>query len=96
MLPFQMCCSLAAFLLYRELSALGVPRLREIFLQTFGHHTASNNGGWLRRKLAEPAEGGRGRALQIRARDASAAIWTTGKVKGVTKVSSRPLSRFHA
>ena len=65
---------------------MGVPRLRAIFLEVFGHHTASNNGAWLRRKLAEPAEGGRGRAAQIRARDASAAIWTTGRVKGVSKV----------
>lgn len=70
----------------RWLSTLGVPRLRSIFLEVFGHHTASNNGAWLRRKLAEPAEGGRGRAVQIRARDASAAIWTTGRVKGVSKV----------
>ena len=72
----------------RWLSTLGVPRLRAIFLDVFGHHTASNNGAWLRRKLAEPAEGGRGRAVQIRARDASAAIWTTGRVKGVSKVRS--------
>lgn len=70
----------------RWLSTLGVPRLRSTFLEVFGHHTASNNGAWLRRKLAEPAEGGRGRAVQIRARDASAAIWTTGRVKGVSKV----------
>lgn len=75
-----------SLLLSRYLSTLGVPRLRQIFLEVFGHHTASNNGGWLRRKLAEPAEGGRGRAVQIRARDASAAIWTTGRVKGVSKV----------
>ena len=68
------------------MSTLGVPRLRSIFLEVFGHHTASNNGAWLRRKLADPAEGGRGRAVQIRARDASAAIWTTGRVKGVSKV----------
>ncbi len=68
------------------MSTLGVPRLRLVFLEVFGHHTASNNGAWLRRKLAEPAEGGRGRAVQIRARDASAAIWTTGRVKGVSKV----------
>ncbi|DBA85634.1 TPA: hypothetical protein ACH3X1_005211 [Trebouxia sp. C0004] len=70
------------------LSTLGVPRLRSIFLEVFGHHTASNNGAWLRRKLAEPAEGGRGRAVQIRARDASAAIWTTGRVKGVSKAEA--------
>lgn len=82
-------------LLCRYLCTLGVPRLRQIFLDVFGHHTASNNGGWLRRKLAEPAEGGRGRALQIRARDASAAIWTTGKVRGVTKVSVLDLSGKH-
>ena len=69
---------------------MGVPRLRAIFLDVFGHHTASNNGAWLRRKLAEPAEGGRGRAAQIRARDASAAIWTTGRVKGVSKVQASP------
>ena len=74
------------FTVDRWLSTLGVPRLRAIFLDVFGHHTASNNGAWLRRKLAEPAEGGRGRAAQIRARDASAAIWTTGRVKGVSKV----------
>ncbi|KAL0042832.1 hypothetical protein WJX79_001063 [Trebouxia sp. C0005] len=70
------------------LSTLGVPRLRSTFLEVFGHHTASNNGAWLRRKLAEPAEGGRGRAVQIRARDASAAIWTTGRVKGVSKAEA--------
>ena len=75
----------------RWLSTLGVPRLRAIFLDVFGHHTASNNGAWLRRKLAEPAEGGRGRAVQIRARDAAAAIWTTGRVKGVSKVSHEAL-----
>lgn len=72
----------------RWLSTLGVPRLRAIFLDVFGHHTASNNGAWLRRKLAEPAEGGRGRAAQIRARDASAAIWTTGRAKGGNKVEA--------
>ncbi|KAA6421467.1 MAG: hypothetical protein FRX49_08411 [Trebouxia sp. A1-2] len=72
----------------RWLSTLGVPRLRSTFLEVFGHHTASNNGAWLRRKLAEPAEGGRGRAVQIRARDASAAIWTTGRVKGVSKAEA--------
>ena len=72
----------------RWLSTLGVPRLRAIFLDVFGHHTASNNGAWLRRKLAEPADGGRGRAAQIRARDATAAIWTTGRAKGGSKVQS--------
>lgn len=70
------------------MSTLGVPRLRAVFLDVFGHYTASNNGAWLRRKLAEPAEGGRGRAAQIRARDASAAIWTTGRVRGVSKVAA--------
>ena len=83
---FALCSNSDAGLFCRCLSTLGVPRLRSIFLDVFGHHTASNNGAWLRRKLAEPAEGGRGRALQIRARDASAAIWTTGRVKGVSKV----------
>ena len=61
----------------RELVGLNVPRLRALFLEVFGHHTASNNGAWLRRKLSEPPDSllGRGRSATIRKRDAGAAIW---------------------
>ena len=66
---------------------LGVPKLRALFLEIFGHHTASNNGAWLRRKLCEPpdASRGRGRSASIRKRDQGAAIWTTGAVKNITQ-----------
>ena len=67
---------------------LGVPKLRALFLETFGHHTASNNGSWLRRKLCEKpdAERGRGRSAAVRKRDQGAAIWTTGTVRNITQV----------
>ncbi len=70
---------------------LGVPKLRAIFLEIFGHHTASNNGAWLRRKLCEKPDAtrGRGRSVSIRKRDAGAAIWTTGAVKNITQVCIR-------
>lgn len=63
----------------RDLIGLNVPRLRALFLEVFGHHTASNNGAWLRRKLAEPPDSllGRGRSATIRKRDAGAAIWNS-------------------
>lgn len=65
-----------------------MPKLRAIFLEIFGHHTASNNGAWLRRKLCEQPDAtrGRGRSASIRRRDAGAAIWTTGAVKNITQV----------
>ena len=61
-----------------ELEGLNVPALRELFLSLFGHHTASNNGSWLRRKLCEPpdAVAGAGRSGKVRGRDAAARIWT--------------------
>ena len=67
---------------------LGVPKLRALFLETFGHHTASNNGSWLRRKLCEKpdTERGRGRSAAVRKRDQGAAIWTTGTVRNITQV----------
>lgn len=70
---------------------LGVPKLRALFLEIFGHHTASNNGAWLRRKLCEKpdASRGRGRSASIRRRDLGAAIWTTGAVKNITQVCWR-------
>lgn len=72
----------------RDLVGLGVPKLRALFLETFGHHTASNNGSWLRRKLCEKpdAERGRGRSAAVRKRDQGAAIWTTGAVRNITQV----------
>lgn len=72
----------------RDLVGLGVPKLRALFLETFGHHTASNNGSWLRRKLCEKPdmERGRGRSAAVRKRDQGAAIWTTGTVRNITQV----------
>ena len=73
---------------------LGVPKLRALFLEAFGHHTASNNGSWLRRKLCEKpdAERGRGRSAAVRKRDQGAAIWTTGTVRNITQ--ARPHARL--
>ena len=75
---------------------LGVPKLRALFLEAFGHHTASNNGAWLRRKLCEApdAQRGRGRSAAVRKRDQGAAIWTTGTVRNITQ--ARPHVRAHA
>ncbi|KAK9826723.1 hypothetical protein WJX81_001868 [Elliptochloris bilobata] len=74
----------------QELVGLNVPRLRALFLEVFGHHTASNNGAWLRRKLSEPPDSllGRGRSATIRKRDAGAAIWNSEGLnsKGVKKM----------
>jgi hypothetical protein len=80
----------------RDLVGLGVPKLRALFLEIFGHHTASNNGAWLRRKLCEKpdAERGRGRSASIRKRDIGAAIWTTGAVKNITQVQHFLLLSF--
>jgi hypothetical protein len=33
---------------------MGIPQLKAMFQQTFGEPTMSNNGKWLRRKLAQP------------------------------------------
>ena len=81
---------------YRDLVGLGVPKLRALFLETFGHHTASNNGSWLRRKLCEKpdAERGRGRSVAVRKRDQGAAIWTTGAVRNITQVPPAELLYF--
>ena len=59
-----------------QLEGLSVPALRGLFLSLFGHHTASNNGSWLRRKLCEPpdAVAGAGRSGKVRGRDAAARI----------------------
>ena len=67
-----------------------MPKLRALFLEIFGHHTASNNGAWLRRKLCEKPDAtrGRGRSASIRKRDQGAAIWTTGAVKNITQACS--------
>ncbi|BDA43771.1 hypothetical protein COCOBI_04-7870 [Coccomyxa sp. Obi] len=77
----------------QDLVGLGVPKLRAIFLEIFGHHTASNNGAWLRRKLCEKPDAtrGRGRSASIRKRDAGAAIWTTGAVKNITQAEAKVL-----
>ncbi|EIE19273.1 hypothetical protein COCSUDRAFT_67826 [Coccomyxa subellipsoidea C-169] len=77
----------------QDLVGLGVPKLRAIFLEVFGHHTASNNGAWLRRKLCEKPDAtrGRGRSASIRRRDAGAAIWTTGAVKNITQAEAKVL-----
>ena len=71
---------------------LGVPKLRALFLEAFGHHTASNNGAWLRRKLCEApdAQRGRGRSAAVRKRDQGAAIWTTGTVRNITQARCIP------
>ena len=71
---------------------LGVPKLRALFLEAFGHHTASNNGAWLRRKLCEApdAQRGRGRSAAVRKRDQGAAIWTTGTVRNITQARCMP------
>ncbi|CAL5221866.1 g4128 [Coccomyxa viridis] len=77
----------------QDLVGLGVPKLRALFLETFGHHTASNNGSWLRRKLCEKpdAERGRGRSAAVRKRDQGAAIWTTGAVRNITQAEANVL-----
>ncbi|KAK9803178.1 hypothetical protein WJX72_010192 [[Myrmecia] bisecta] len=77
-----------------SLVGLGVPKLRAIFLEVFGHHTASNNGAWLRRKLCEAPDStyGQGRSAHVRARDATAAIWTTGTVRNITQAEARLLA----
>lgn len=74
---------------------LNVPRLRSLFLEVFGHHTASNNGAWLRRKLSEPPDSllGRGRSATIRKRDAGAAIWNN---EGVNAKAPIPAPALHA
>lgn len=56
-----------------------MPSLRELFNQVFGEQTASNNAGWLRRKLAESPDSvhGQRRSLVVRARDMGAAIWNS-------------------
>lgn len=54
-----------------------MPTLRALFAQVFGEQTASNNAGWLRRKLAESPDNvhGQRRSPVVRARDMGAAIW---------------------
>ncbi len=76
---------------------LGVPKLRALFLEAFGHHTASNNGAWLRRKLCEApdAQRGRGRSAAVRKRDQGAAIWTTGTVRNITQARCMPGCTVH-
>jgi len=76
----------------RDLIGLNVPRLRALFLEVFGHHTASNNGAWLRRKLAEPPDSllGRGRSATIRKRDAGAAIWNSDPTRPPARALSAP------
>eukprot|EP00193_Tetraselmis_chui_P006445 CAMPEP_0177766516 /NCGR_PEP_ID=MMETSP0491_2-20121128/8563_1 /TAXON_ID=63592 /ORGANISM="Tetraselmis chuii, Strain PLY429" /LENGTH=480 /DNA_ID=CAMNT_0019282929 /DNA_START=334 /DNA_END=1776 /DNA_ORIENTATION=- len=71
----------------------GVPELRALFLEVFGHPTASNNSAWLRRKLSEPPDAtyGRGRSAKIRKRDMGAAIWTTGNVPTFTQAEAAVL-----
>eukprot|EP00882_Tetradesmus_deserticola_P002905 GHRQ01003088.1.p2 GENE.GHRQ01003088.1~~GHRQ01003088.1.p2 ORF type:complete len:229 (+),score=47.32 GHRQ01003088.1:428-1114(+) len=61
----------------KRLASLGVPVLRELFKEVFGESTASNNAGWLRRKLSESPDGvhGQCRSRVVRARDSGAAIW---------------------
>jgi hypothetical protein len=61
----------------RKLAGLGVPVLRDLFQQVFGENTASNNAGWLRRKLSESPDSvhGQCRSRVVRARDSGAAIW---------------------
>ncbi|CAK0779899.1 hypothetical protein CVIRNUC_004883 [Coccomyxa viridis] len=77
----------------QDLMGLGVPKLRALFLEAFGHHTASNNGAWLRRKLCEApdAQRGRGRSAAVRKRDQGAAIWTTGTVRNITQAEAKVL-----
>eukprot|EP00192_Tetraselmis_astigmatica_P007999 CAMPEP_0117652850 /NCGR_PEP_ID=MMETSP0804-20121206/2857_1 /TAXON_ID=1074897 /ORGANISM="Tetraselmis astigmatica, Strain CCMP880" /LENGTH=638 /DNA_ID=CAMNT_0005458945 /DNA_START=833 /DNA_END=2749 /DNA_ORIENTATION=+ len=83
----------------------GVPELRRLFLEVFGHPTASNNSTWLRKKLCDPPDEshGRGRNLKVRKRDHGAAIWTTGvsdvpgrKVQQVSDPSTRALGNVPA
>mmetsp|Transcript_1487 Transcript_1487/g.3539 ORF Transcript_1487/g.3539 Transcript_1487/m.3539 type:complete len:491 (+) Transcript_1487:229-1701(+) len=73
----------------------GVPELRALFLEVFGHPTASNNSTWLRRKLSEPPDAtfGRGRSAKIRRRDLGAAIWTTGNVASFTHAEATILQK---
>lgn len=56
---------------------MGVPMLRSLFNQVFGEPTASNNAGWLRRKLSESPDTvhGQRRSAVVRSRDSGAAIW---------------------
>eukprot|EP00191_Tetraselmis_sp_GSL018_P016407 CAMPEP_0177594874 /NCGR_PEP_ID=MMETSP0419_2-20121207/10026_1 /TAXON_ID=582737 /ORGANISM="Tetraselmis sp., Strain GSL018" /LENGTH=499 /DNA_ID=CAMNT_0019086237 /DNA_START=293 /DNA_END=1789 /DNA_ORIENTATION=- len=59
----------------------GVPELRALFLQVFGHPTASNNSAWLRRKLSEPPDEvpGRGRSAKAHRSEASTVHWRQSK-----------------
>lgn len=68
----------------RKLAGLGVPVLRDLFKQVFGENTASNNAGWLRRKLSETPDGvhGQCRSRVVRARDSGAAIWNKPLIFG--------------
>eukprot|EP00878_Enallax_costatus_P015156 GHUV01015868.1.p1 GENE.GHUV01015868.1~~GHUV01015868.1.p1 ORF type:complete len:363 (+),score=63.17 GHUV01015868.1:131-1090(+) len=63
----------------KKLAGLGVPMLRSLFNQVFGEPTASNNAGWLRRKLSESPDSvhGQRRSAIVRARDSGAAIWNS-------------------
>ena len=38
------------------LDKMGIPQLHALFLKTFNHPTGSNNGEWLRKKLAQPLD----------------------------------------
>lgn len=68
----------------KKLAGLGVPVLRDLFKQVFGESTASNNAGWLRRKLSETPDGvhGQCRSRVVRARDSGAAIWNKPLIFG--------------
>ncbi|WIA36526.1 hypothetical protein OEZ86_007820 [Tetradesmus obliquus] len=68
----------------KKLAGLGVPVLRDLFKQVFGENTASNNAGWLRRKLSETPDGvhGQCRSRVVRARDSGAAIWNKPLIFG--------------
>jgi hypothetical protein len=52
---------------------MAIPQLKVLFEQTFGEHTMSNNGKWLRRKLSLPAAARNGKCPEARQRAQSAA-----------------------
>ncbi|CAG9464230.1 unnamed protein product [Pedinophyceae sp. YPF-701] len=71
----------------KTLEGMGVPELRRKFIEVFKCPSASNNGAWLRKKLAAPPDArvGAGRHHLPRKRDQTANIWTVGSIKHMTR-----------
>lgn len=74
------------------LEKLKLSHLTELFLEVFGHPTASHNASWLRRKLAAPPDPQRGcgRWATVRTRDAGAAIWNNGAAQAALSPALSP------